>query len=209
MTLTLHDRLRRCDPSAMGAFAEHLVATAVNGKVVGDWSPYDVTYATGAGEATIQVKCSRTLRTFGERTEPVAGVSFDIRPRHDIMAVIKRDLENAQRAGDVWVFAMHTGVEFDDGWWFFVAPAQALSAATNHRISAARLWSLLGAPVGYAQLKSSLEAARTGALEVHNDWPCPICWRSTGTSGKLAAHLATSRCSQPMRVAILDPSSRF
>lgn len=213
MYRTLERRLHDCEPSALGSYAEHLVAHWIGGRVADDaWGPVDVEWSPPETDEIvgIQVKTARVLRTFkgqDETEEIVRNVGFGI-ARTELRVDRQRGERRAgERRARTWVFALHTARGYKDGWWFFVAPVEALAGLAASRVSAVRLWSVLGQPVPAEGLREAVEAAHAGSTRLAALWPCPVCSLDTGSPTNLAAHVAANKktCGADMRSRLRNP----
>jgi hypothetical protein len=206
MHATTLRRLQVCDPSVLGSYAEHLVATLIGGTLpLSGWGRADVVWRPNADAdpVGIQVKAAHAFTVFGpEAGRPVAQLGFGLGSAHSDLTI---GAETSVRAS-LWVFALHTSLDFRTGWWFFVAGSDAFVSAAPRRISALRLWSLLGAPVPPDHLLCVVTDCHAGRRPVRSAWPCPACSESTNSPGRLAAHLATRKtCGERARSLLRSP----
>ena len=189
------ERLQRFDPSLLGTYAEHLVASHIGGQIPDEgWGPVDVIWRVDGPEKPpieIQVKTARALSTFSVGTVP--NVRFDMKASRSLHEVWAQKSAAAHRA-QVWVFALHGGDRLGDGWRFFVAAGGCLDVLEQSTISLNVLAQRFGLPItGHRLAERVAAAAQTpnDDPEVSNpDWICGKCANSYATLRSLSAHQA-------------------
>jgi hypothetical protein len=194
---TLAARLRKRDPALLGVYAEHLVAHIIGGSVSeGAWEHHDVAWDRPNNDGSvshieIQVKVAGMHGVFKDGI--VNSVSFATRPTKTLKAIWEKEETSATWAA-VWVFALHTSTEVNEGWRFFVCPGAYLSLIGNGSIALNTLILRLGPPVGSDELASAVSKAwdRPEEFTEPSSWACPQCEGTFPKLRNLIAHQAAA-----------------
>ena len=214
---TTAERLSACDPSLMGMYAEHLIADHLGAEIDPDgWGPVDLrwTHCTSDGSTTIidiQVKSARVHRTFGEGfvKQPAFGTGATL-----TLEEIQAGQKSARpRRAPVWVFALHTALQFNIGWKFYVCPGAFLDALDRKKMSVTTMQHHGFTPVELSDLQTEvLDAHRRHLANVDvlpESYPCKHdeCTRIYPKLQSLVAHEAAAGHGQPPGALAYDASS--
>jgi hypothetical protein len=200
LTKTLRSRLEKCDPSMMGSYAEQLVADRLGGFLDLDgWGGTDVHWLPDEPGFTepidIQVKSARLHRTFDSGL--VRSVTFGTAATRPLSAIYSKNPDSTPKRASVWILALHTAIDYRDGWRFFVVPGPVLDQLAKNTISPNSLITRGFWPIGIDDLPAAVIAAfeqtrtpPTFALDVLR---CPKCPLQVTRPQLLAAHQVAQR----------------
>ncbi len=152
-------------------FAEFVVCTAlgVTDAPRVEWDAVDLRY----GDKTIEVKSSAYVQSWHQVQDPPSQISFDLKERLSWDAATNTYRVEPSRAADCYVFCIYTEKDRSranvldvNRWEFYVVSTEQINRQLGSQKTAAlSTIERLAKPVGYAQLKRSVDLAlREGGM---------------------------------------------